>query len=84
MSTQTVSVRPEYSPSTLNWLTAIVMVIFHILAIVALFYFSWTNLLVALALHWMAVGFGISLGYQRTADTRPRRPSNTSSRSAER
>src|SRR6187401_1389515 len=41
------------------------MVIFHVLAVAALFYFSWTNLLVALALHWMAVGFGISLGYHR-------------------
>jgi stearoyl-CoA desaturase (delta-9 desaturase) len=49
----------------LNWLTASVMVVFHILAVVALFYFSWTNLLVALVLHWMAVGFGISLGYHR-------------------
>ena len=41
------------------------MVIFHVLAVAALFYFSWTNLLVALVLHWMAVGFGISLGYHR-------------------
>src|SRR6187549_1054686 len=41
------------------------MVVFHILAVIALFYFSWTNLLVALTLHWMAVGFGISLGYHR-------------------
>ena len=65
MSTQTVSVRPEYSPSTVNWITAVVMVIFHVLAVVALFFFSWTNFLVALVLHWMAVGFGISLGYHR-------------------
>jgi stearoyl-CoA desaturase (delta-9 desaturase) len=41
------------------------MVAFHALAIMALWYFSWTNLLVALGLHWMAVGFGISLGYHR-------------------
>ena len=39
MSTQTVSVRPEYSHSTLNWITATVMVIFHVLAVAALFYF---------------------------------------------
>ena len=65
MSTQTISVRPEYSYSTLNWITAVVMVIFHILAVVAFFYFSWTSLLVAVALHWLAVGFGISLGYHR-------------------
>ena len=65
MSTQTVSVRPEYSPSTVNWLTATVMVIFHILAVVAFFFFTWTNLFVGLLLHWMAVGLGISLGYHR-------------------
>jgi fatty-acid desaturase len=65
VSTQTVSVRPEYSHSTLNWITAVVMVIFHVLAVVAFFFFSWTNFLVALVLHWMAVGFGISLGYHR-------------------
>ena len=41
------------------------MVIFHILAITAFWSFSWTNLAVALALHWIAVGFGISLGYHR-------------------
>ena len=28
-------------------------------------YISWTNVIVAVALHWMAVGFGISMGYHR-------------------
>ena len=41
------------------------MVVFHVLAVAAFFFFSWTNLVVALALHWLAVGFGISLGYHR-------------------
>ena len=41
------------------------MVAFHVLAIAAFWSFSWTNLAVALGLHWMAVGFGISLGYHR-------------------
>src|SRR4051794_22837289 len=41
------------------------MVIFHILAVAAFFFFSWTNLAVAIVLHWFAVGFGISLGYHR-------------------
>ena len=56
---------PQYSLTTVNVITAGIMVVFHILAVIALFYFSWTNLLVALALHWAAVGFGISLGYHR-------------------
>ena len=50
---------PQYSLTTVNVITAGIMVLFHILAVIALFYFSWTNLLVALALHWAAVGFGI-------------------------
>jgi stearoyl-CoA desaturase (delta-9 desaturase) len=46
-------------------LTTIVLVIFHLMAVAALFMFSWRNLLVALALHWIAVGLGISMGYHR-------------------
>ena len=65
MSTLEPSARTPYSPSTLNIVTASFMVVFHILAVVALFFFSWTNLLVAVVLHWLAVGFGISLGYHR-------------------
>ena len=41
------------------------MVLFHIGAVAAFWFFSWTNVIVALVLHWMAVGFGISLGYHR-------------------
>jgi len=59
------SKRLPYNPTTLNYITAIVMVLFHIGAVAAFFYFSWTNFLVALVLHWIAVGFGISLGYHR-------------------
>ena len=48
MATLEQSARTPYSPSTLNIITASFMVAFHILAVVALFYFSWTNLLVAI------------------------------------
>ena len=41
------------------------MVIFHVAAISAFWFFSWTNVITALVLHWLAVGFGISLGYHR-------------------
>jgi fatty-acid desaturase len=51
--------------SKINWLTAVVLVVFHVLAGVALFQFSWTNLLVAAFLYWVAVGLGISMGYHR-------------------
>jgi fatty-acid desaturase len=51
--------------SKINWLTVVVLVIFHVLAVVALFQFSWANLLAAAVLYWVAVGLGISMGYHR-------------------
>ena len=46
-------------------LTSGVLIVFHVMSVVALFMFSWRNLIVALVLHWMAVGLGISMGYHR-------------------
>src|SRR5688500_19141551 len=57
--------RPSYSSSNLNWVTAVFMVLFHVAAVAAFWFFSWTNVLTAVVLHWFAVGFGISLGYHR-------------------
>ncbi|HEY4740078.1 MAG TPA: fatty acid desaturase [Candidatus Acidoferrales bacterium] len=49
----------------INWVTASVMVIFHALAIVALFYFTWTGFFVAVALWWISTSLGIGMGYHR-------------------
>ena len=49
----------------MNWPTSVVLVLFHIGAIAALFMFSWRNLLISMALYWITVGWGISLGYHR-------------------
>ncbi len=49
----------------MNWLTTIVLVLFHIGAVAALFMFSWRSFIVAAVLYWITVGFGISLGYHR-------------------
>jgi fatty-acid desaturase len=49
----------------INWITVIVLVIFHAGALAAPFYFEWRAVLVAAALYWVAVGWGISLGYHR-------------------
>jgi fatty-acid desaturase len=38
---------------------------FHALAIVALFYFSWQNLIVLLILNWMVASLGIGIGFHR-------------------
>jgi fatty-acid desaturase len=62
---QNIDAHSPYRLTNVNWITAIFMGLFHVGAIAAFFFFSWTNVLVALVLHWMAVGFGISLGYHR-------------------
>ncbi len=48
-----------------QWITLITMVIYHAMAVAALFYFSWTNLLVSLFLLWVAGSVGIGIGYHR-------------------
>ena len=48
-----------------NWNTFIGVAIFHVLAIVALFTFSWTNLIAAAILWWVAGSLGIGVGYHR-------------------
>jgi fatty-acid desaturase len=65
LTTLRAAIKSAYTLSNINWITAGFMVAFHILAIVAFWFFSWPNLIVAIVLHWMAVGFGISLGYHR-------------------
>ena len=56
---------PFHNGRNLNWPTALTLILFHIGAVAALFMFSWKVFWVSLALHWIAVGFGISLGYHR-------------------
>jgi len=57
------STRSRYSK--LSVLTCIVLVWFHIQAIIAFWSFSWTNLFAAATLYWVGVGLGISMGYHR-------------------
>jgi fatty-acid desaturase len=47
------------------WVTTLVMVAFHIGALAALFVFRWKAFLLAMALCWVAGGFGIGMGYHR-------------------
>jgi fatty-acid desaturase len=65
VTTLRAAAQSAYRISNVNWVTAGFMVAFHVLAIAAFWFFTWQNLVVALVLHWMAVGFGISLGYHR-------------------
>jgi fatty-acid desaturase len=48
-----------------NWFTAIILALFHVGAVAALFMFSWRNLAVAAILYYVATGLGISMGYHR-------------------
>ncbi|MGA8030468.1 MAG: acyl-CoA desaturase, partial [Bryobacteraceae bacterium] len=52
-------------PQRLNWPTTIVMALFHIGAIAALFFFSWRVFAASVFLYWFATGLGISMGYHR-------------------
>jgi fatty-acid desaturase len=49
----------------INWLTASVMVVYHVLAVVALFHFSWKGVVVAAVLWWISGSLGIGIGYHR-------------------
>ena len=49
----------------LNWPITITMALLHIGAIAALFMFTWQRAAVALALYWLTIGLGISMGYHR-------------------
>ena len=62
-SVATPSTESRYSKVSV--FTCIVLLWFHIQAAAAFLTFTWTNLFVALALYWVAVGLGISMGYHR-------------------
>jgi len=48
-----------------NWFTTSIMVIFHLGAIAALFFFTWKALFVAAFLWWVSMSLGIGMGYHR-------------------
>jgi fatty-acid desaturase len=49
----------------INWVTVIFMVLFHVGAVAALFFWSWKALAVAVFLNWIAGGVGVGMGYHR-------------------
>ena len=53
------------SRDRISWITATALVIFHLLAVVALFYTTWQVVVLALVLHWVCIGWGIGMGYHR-------------------
>ena len=49
----------------ISWVTATAFALFHILAVVGLFFTTWQAVVVALALHWICISWGIGMGYHR-------------------
>ena len=48
-----------------NWANAIFLIVAHVAAIAALFFWSWTAVISAVALYWVAGSLGIGMGYHR-------------------
>ena len=53
------------SNQKVNWSVALVMAIFHLGALAALFVFSWQLFITTVLLYWLTTGLGISMGYHR-------------------
>jgi stearoyl-CoA desaturase (delta-9 desaturase) len=51
--------------SDINWNSAIVLAIFHLLSISAIFFYSWKGLAAFIILTWVAGSLGIGIGYHR-------------------
>ncbi|HXX19939.1 MAG TPA: fatty acid desaturase [Candidatus Acidoferrum sp.] len=49
----------------INWTTATFMLLFHVGAVAALFFFSWKAFFTALFLYWVAGSLGIGMAYHR-------------------
>lgn len=65
MSARNESILAHQTRTGINWATSITMVVFHILSIVALFYFTWSALAVAIFLWWVSGSLGIGMAYHR-------------------
>ncbi|MBF2072842.1 MAG: fatty acid desaturase [Synechococcales cyanobacterium C42_A2020_086] len=63
MSSNLSSPIPSYSP--ISWPFILFFIAIHLLAIAALWFFSWTAFAMTLFLHWLLGSIGICLGYHR-------------------
>jgi len=51
--------------NSFNWKIAPVLILFHVGAVAALFFFSWSGLFLALFLFWVTGGLGLGICYHR-------------------
>ena len=64
MHKETVAVRATHD-KTFRWGTGVFLVTSHAAAIAALFFWSWSALVCAILLYWIAGSLGIGMGYHR-------------------
>ena len=50
---------------SISWVTSIFMVLFHILAITALFFFTWKGAIALVVLYFLSINVGIGMCYHR-------------------
>ena len=58
----------DFTPSQadrIHWNTIVLVTLFHIFAVVALFTISWQNVAAALITWWIAGSWGVGLGFHR-------------------
>src|ERR1700721_2419199 len=53
------------SENRFNWKIAPVLMLFHVGAVAALFFFTWSGLFTAIFLHWVMGGLGLGVCYHR-------------------
>lgn len=51
--------------NNVDWVVLTWMIVMHVGAVAALFFFTWQALVVAVALHWLTCSIGVCLGYHR-------------------
>lgn len=59
------TIKLQRDSEKINWETVTAVAVFHVLAIAALFMFSWQNVAAFALLWWMAGSLGIGVGYHR-------------------
>jgi fatty-acid desaturase len=55
----------QFGENRLNWKIAPVLMLFHVGAVAALFFFTWSGLFTAIFLHWVMGGLGLGVCYHR-------------------
>ena len=64
------NLKPDLKRPPIDWVTLGFFAVFHGVALLAPWFFSWSALGVAILLHWLCGGVGICLGFHRSEERR--------------